>query len=305
MQLYAAVRMINRCGGSRLRDVLPAQLATRGYTIATRRVHQVSLCDHELMPVRVVHDRSELAELLRRNPALHAYELGDLDDFFWPYTTWYRHGDSVALVYHGGEVPTLLALDAPERADTLAALLDGLAPLLPRRCYAHLSPGAETVLGKHFDIEPHGVHLKMALTDPGRLADVPDDGAVLTRADLPALTALYAEAYPGNWFDPRMLETGQYLGIRRDRALVAVAGVHVWSPTYRIAVLGNVTTHPDQRNRGLARAAVAGLCRRMLPAVDQITLNVKADNAAALALYARLGFTPFARYEEITFTARP
>ncbi|MFD0818713.1 hypothetical protein ACFQ0D_10415, partial [Micromonospora zhanjiangensis] len=73
------------------------------------------------MLVRSVHDRAELAELLGRDPGLHAYELGDLDDFFWPYTTWYRHRDSVALLYHGTSEPTLIALERPERLGDLVA----------------------------------------------------------------------------------------------------------------------------------------------------------------------------------------
>ena len=35
-----------------------------------------------------IRDRSVIAEFCRRRPAVHAYELGDLDDFFWPHTRW-------------------------------------------------------------------------------------------------------------------------------------------------------------------------------------------------------------------------
>jgi RimJ/RimL family protein N-acetyltransferase len=251
---------------------------------------------------RSVHDRAELAALLRRDTARHAYELGDLDDFFWPYTSWYRQGDAVALLYHGLAVPTLIALDPPEET---AALLTGLLPVLPRRFYAHLSPGSDGALAEAFDAEPYGRHLKMALTDARRLAATEPAGEVLGPADLPDLVRLYAEAYPGNWFDRRMLETGHYIGVRRDGRVLAVAGVHVWSPVYRVAALGNVTTHPDVRRRGLATAAVAALCRRLLETVDVVTLNVKADNAAAAAVYGRLGFTPASEYDEFEFTARP
>jgi len=31
-------------------------------------------------------DKEEIATFLRRNPRAHVYELGDLDDFDWPYT---------------------------------------------------------------------------------------------------------------------------------------------------------------------------------------------------------------------------
>ncbi|HEY0700090.1 MAG TPA: GNAT family N-acetyltransferase [Micromonospora sp.] len=260
------------------------------------------------MPVRSVHDRQELAGLLGRDPALHAYQLGDLDDFFWPYTSWFRHGDAVALLYHGASPPTLLAMDSPANADQLRTLLAGLVELLPRAFYAHLSPGLEPVLTGVYHADPGGRHLKYALTDPGRLDAAPGTPAgttvtPLTGADLAELEKLYQTAYPGNWFDPRMLETGHYLGVRRGGELLAVAGVHVWSPTWRVAALGNVTTHPRARGEGLATVAVAALCRRLLATVDHVTLNVKADNAAAIAVYTRLGFTPVAEYDEVMFTA--
>ena len=112
------------------------------------------------------------------------------------------------------------------------------------------------------------------------------------------LEALYNVSYPGNWFDPRMLETGCYYGIRNGRSLVCVAGIHVYSPRYRVAVLGNVTTHPDFRGRGLGTAACAILCKELLREVDHVGLNVKADNSSAIACYERLGFERIATYEE-------
>ncbi|MFD0788427.1 GNAT family N-acetyltransferase, partial [Micromonospora azadirachtae] len=148
-------------------------------------------------------------------------------------------------------------------------------------------------------------HLKMALTDPARLDRVTPVGRPLSVADLPQLHALYAEAYPGNWFDPRMLRTGQYVGVHDGGALVAVAGVHVWSPAYRVAALGNVTTHPRVRGRGLGTAVVAALCHRLRDSVEHVTLNVRADNGTAVRLYERLGFTRVADYGEYILTGRP
>jgi len=245
-----------------------------------------------------VHDRAELERLLRGDPALHSYELGDLDDFFWPHTTWYRHGDSVALVYHGAGLPILLALDRPDRADAMAELVDGLAFLLPQRFYAHVSVGVEGALGRHFRLEPGGLHHKMALTAPERLDRFAPAGEVLTDEDLTDLSRLYLSGYPENAFDPRLLQTGQYVGVRHGGQLVAVAGVHIWSPAQRVATLGNVATDPAMRGQGLGTAMVAAVCRRLLPTVDVIALNVKADNASAIALYTRLGFSRVADYLE-------
>ncbi|MBQ1076001.1 GNAT family N-acetyltransferase [Micromonospora sp. C31] len=256
------------------------------------------------MPVRAEHDRAVLAALLGRDPVLHAYQLGDLDDFFWPYTSWFRRDEEVALLYHGAETPTLLALAAPARVRRLAALLGQLAPVLPARLWAHLSPGVESGLAGAFRMDAAGPHHRMALTDPARLDAVVAAGTVLHAGDLPALRRLYEVAYPGNWFDARMLDTGQYVGVRDGGELVAVAGVHVFSPAYSVAALGNVTTHPRARGRGLAGAAVAAVCRRLREHVAHVTLNVKADNVAALRLYGRLGFTRVADYGEYALRAR-
>ncbi|WP_225854415.1 GNAT family N-acetyltransferase [Micromonospora sp. ALFpr18c] len=49
---------------------------------------------------------------------------------------------------------------------------------------------------------------------------------------------------------------------------------------------------------------VAGLCGRLRDSVTHVTLNVKADNAAAVRLYERVGFTRVADYDEWTVTAR-
>jgi predicted GNAT family acetyltransferase len=120
----------------------------------------------------------------------------------------------------------------------------------------------------------------------------------LSRTDLAEVTEFYQRSYPGNWFDPRMLETGQYFGLREQGALVSVAGVHVYSPQYRVAALGNIATLPDCRGQGFARRVTAAVCRSLLSSVDYIGLNVKADNSPAIRCYQRLGFETVTSYGE-------
>jgi RimJ/RimL family protein N-acetyltransferase len=177
-----------------------------------------------------------------------------------------------------------------------------LLPLLPERFYAHLGPEALAVVADAYQVQPHGTHHKMGLADPSRLAAVDTSGVVrLSPADAADLEALYRTSYPGNWFVPRMLQTGCYYGVRRGAGLVCAAGVHVYSARYRVAALGNVTTHPDLRGRGLATAASARLCQKLVQdGVACIGLNVKADNTAALSCYRKLGFERVAEYGEYT-----
>ncbi len=247
-----------------------------------------------------VIERATLERFFRREPGLHIYELGDLDPFFFPRCEWWAIGDdpeAVALLYRGTDVTTLLLLSralAPARA-----LLAEVEPHLPDQLYAHLSPGLVDVL-ESWTATPHGLHAKMTLADPSRLEGIDTKGIdALGVDDLDEIRALYARSYPGNWFDPRMLETGCYVGAREDGELRSVAGIHVYSPEYRVAALGNITTDPSYRGRGLGRRTVAHLCQRLLENVDTIGLNVKADNATAIRLYAKLGFTHTADYDEV------
>ncbi|MGW7443769.1 GNAT family N-acetyltransferase [Kitasatospora sp. NPDC054795] len=259
------------------------------------------------MPLISLHDRTALAARFHTDPALHLFELGDLDDTLWPNTTWYTaapdtgHGP-VALLYSGGGTPVLLAFARPAGLPPLEALLRDLRPFLPRRFTAGLPDGAERALAPDYAVERRTPLLRMLLT-----AELPAEDTHETRplglADVDGVRALLAESYPDSWFDPRMLAGGGYVGVRENGRLLAVAGVHVHSPAQRVAVLGNVTTHPDARGRGLARACVTALCRRLAASTDHLGLNVRTDNAPAIRLYERLGFTTVATYNELVLGA--
>jgi ribosomal protein S18 acetylase RimI-like enzyme len=253
------------------------------------------------MPLVELDDRAAIEAFLRRDSDLHLYELGDLDDFFFPKTRWFgieidNALVAIALLYSATDLPVVIALDRD--VTTTCETLHQARELLPRRFYSHLTVGAaRTVSGS---IEPHGLHDRMILRDRSAMDAIDTRAATaLGPTDERELVALYKQAYPGNWFDPRMLETRAYFAIRDDEgALVAVSGVHVVSDRTRVAALGNVTTRPDVRGRGLGRIAVAATCKALLERVDLVGLNVESANAAAIGLYRRLGFERAAQYEE-------
>jgi ribosomal protein S18 acetylase RimI-like enzyme len=254
------------------------------------------------MHVLSLHDAGEIEHYLRQNALIHLYELGDLDNFFWQHTTWYAFKEaeqiqSLILLYSAINPPVLLAIS--ENLPALRNLLQSSIQLLPPRFYAHLSGDLSTLLVAHYRVDSHGLHYKMALVDTSRLETVNTSEVIpLAETDLVELQTLYSNSYPGNSFDPRMLTTGHFYGIRRETTLVSVAGVHVYSPRYKVGVVGNVTTHPAYRGKGLGTAVCARLCRELLRTVEHIGLNVKADNVAAIASYKRLGFEVVGKYEE-------
>jgi ribosomal protein S18 acetylase RimI-like enzyme len=174
---------------------------------------------------------------------------------------------------------------------------------LPARFYAHLSPGVESALGARYQLELLGHHWKMGLAAP--VAGPPDDAVVrLGPEHAGEAVRFYAESYPGSYFEPANLERGPYLAIRDERGIAAIAGVHVYSPVVRVSSLGNIATRPDARGRGHARRVTAALCRLLEAEVDVIGLNVRADNAPAIACYRSLGFEVRHAYAEWRVSAK-
>ena len=156
------------------------------------------------MTVVEIRDREVIAEFCRRRPAVHAYELGDLDDFFWPHTRWLGwetdgRVEQLALLYGEPDPPVLLALaERPEQG--MADLLRSIATGLPPQLYAHLSPG---LLGA---LEPRLVpasepvaHRKLGLVEPSRL-DGHDTGQaeLLSSSDLHGRSGVLRQGVPGN-----------------------------------------------------------------------------------------------------------
>ena len=250
-----------------------------------------------------LHDKKAIESFLRQNVFLYIYAIGDLDDFFWPYTTWYawkeeNENRAIALLYSRRKLPTLLALSDEGKTKKL---LQNLVHLLPNKFHAHLRSGIDTTLKSKYNMKSHGQYYKMALKNKLALQDADCTGAVrLKFEDLDEVLEFYQQAYPDNWFDSDMLQTKQYFGIRKENKLVSVAGIHVYSEQYKVAALGNIVTHPDYRGHGYGKAATAKLCQELLKKVNHIGLNVKSDNETAISMYKRLGFEISDSYWEYT-----
>jgi GNAT superfamily N-acetyltransferase len=234
--------------------------------------------------------------------------LGDLDDFFWPKTTFYgkirgQAVSHVATLYFGRGLPILLVL-GPEGFFT-SGYCHSLAPRLPDQFYAHFSPGLEDHFQRDYEIIGYGEHFKMSLIDAAALGDIsPESCHRLDNSHLPELEELYSLSYPGNAFDPDMVLTGKCYGCSHRGKLVSVGGVHVYSLAYQVAALGNITTLPEYRNKGYGKIVTSCLCRDLLQDVKYIGLNVKADNIPALQLYRSLGFHIDGKYGEFSLKKR-
>jgi ribosomal protein S18 acetylase RimI-like enzyme len=120
------------------------------------------------------------------------------------------------------------------------------------------------------------------------VAATPDDEArPLGAADVPEMLDLVERTRPGP-FLPRTIELGGYLGIRRDGALVAMAGERLRPPGW--AEISAVCTDPAFRGTGLATRLTLAVAAAITARGEQPFLHAASENVTALRLYASLGF---------------
>lgn len=183
-----------------------------------------------------------------------------------------------------------------------------MTTVLPNSFYAHLSPGVSHGISEQYQRDLHGGYLKMILPDlhkASQTAHIQHGVERLLPEHMQAVLTFYEVAYPGNWFDSVMLETGEMFGLwdSEHTQLLAMAGVHVYSPVYHVAALGNIATHPVHHNQGYCKVVTAALLRSLLDAgVKSIGLNVHAHNYSAIKVFFSLGFHVTAQHEEIMFS---
>jgi GNAT superfamily N-acetyltransferase len=118
----------------------------------------------------------------------------------------------------------------------------------------------------------------------------------LTVADVPAIIELVALTRPGP-FSQRTIEMGHYIGVFDGDRLIAMTGERL-----RLDGFGEVSavcTHPDYQGRGLAKALVSVIGSEVVARGEVPFLQAYTTNAAAIATYTRLGFTP---RRDLTFT---
>ncbi|MFE9126007.1 GNAT family N-acetyltransferase [Streptomyces sp. NPDC003631] len=153
-------------------------------------------------------------------------------------------------------------------------------------------PGAEAPIPGFGGQVPEGWEVTFALdgvqlVDDG-LAAVPDAEAVrLTHADVPEMLDLVERTRPGP-FLPRTIELGTYLGIRRDGALIAMAGERLHPPGW--TEISAVCTDPAFRGQGLATRLILAVAHGIRERGETPFLHTAAENTNAIRLYESLGF---------------
>jgi ribosomal protein S18 acetylase RimI-like enzyme len=137
-----------------------------------------------------------------------------------------------------------------------------------------------------------GAGLLQMVCENGHAADVPISPNVeivpLGRSDSTEMIELTTLTQPGP-FGKRTHELGTYTGIRHGGRLVAMAGERLRVDGF--TEVSAVCTHPDYLGRGYAGLLMSEVMRGIRARGETPILHVRADNARAIGLYQRLGFS--------------
>jgi len=183
-----------------------------------------------------------------------------LDQVIWrALTSCHRdvaEGDHLALRY--------LAPIAPFAAttDVSTASFQSLLTLLPAGDRIGLFTLEEMMPPSSFSVIERGDIDQMVLVKmPSYAGSVPI--VSLDASDVPDMLALVEATHPGP-FGPRTIELGQYIGVRRQGMLVAMAGERMRLDGF--TEISAVCVHPSCRGQGLAAELVSTLARSIASA---------------------------------------
>ncbi len=222
---------------------------------------------------------SEAVELTDSNSGAHP-----LDHVIWrALTSCHRNvaeGDELALRYLAPIAPFAATLDVS------TASFESLLGLLPAGDQIALFTLEEITPPSAFSVIERGAVDQMVLVKvPGYAGSVPS--VELDVKDLPDMLALVEATHPGP-FGARTIELGQYIGVRRQGTLVAMAGERMRLDGF--TEISAVCVHPSCRGQGLAAGLISALARSIAARAETSFLHVFNSNRPAIDLYRKLGF---------------
>ncbi|MCE4061966.1 GNAT family N-acetyltransferase [Pandoraea sputorum] len=171
-------------------------------------------------------------------------------------------------------------------ANTTQAAFHALASIIPQGGFVFL-PSLEAlppVDGIHHD----HVFSVIQMVDAGNVGALNEEGVQqLGMSDVPEMLALTERTRPGP-FGKRTIEMGNYIGMRADGELIAMAGERMRLDGY--VEISAVCVDERHRGKGLAARLMNILRQQIKARGDTPFLHVKDDNETAIALYKRMGF---------------
>lgn len=104
------------------------------------------------------------------------------------------------------------------------------------------------------------------------------------------LEALLTEASPSSYAWPGHPGVRRWAAVTGDRGELLSIAADAWSSP-EVGFLAGVGTHPVARGKGLSRQVSGFVTAELVKRYGRAALMVHGDNAAAIAVYRRLGYT--------------
>ncbi len=248
------------------------------------------------LEVRSTRDRELLHRILNRDRLFAAYAIADTDDMEFARTRWgvaFEDGEPTAVVmeYRGISPQPLFVMGEP---GGVASILRDV--IHTRVAYLAAKPGLVPAVREHYRVEPGAEMVRMSV-DRASFRPVLGDAVRLDQGDTRHLNRLYELGLTA-WLPAEAVAAGIYYGVRRGTRLIAAAGTHVISRQFGIAAVGNVYTNREYRGQGLGKVVTSAVTAELLRDVEEVVLNVRADNPPALSLYRALGYREYTHFEE-------
>lgn len=261
---------------------------------------------HAEYAVEVVHDIATVRKMLEPDPAYAAYAIAQLDPNYFDRNEWVLSrgpgGREALLVHsHTGLGNALFALGDPEALDAAMSIRPGA-----RFSFGSLRQEHKRVVDKYYVMTRPQLMTRMSVA-MGQFQPAESTATRLSGADVALVNRLYSIEGGVTAYRESHLEEGVYYGVFDGGKLVSIAGTHVVSRAERIAVVGNVFTHPRHRGKGLATQATSAVTRALLGFCDLVVLTVEVRNDPAVRIYTGLGYqsvcnlheTPLLRKEPV------
>jgi ribosomal protein S18 acetylase RimI-like enzyme len=253
--------------------------------------------------VRRLREREEIRRLLRPRLEYAAYALGQLEPGLFERTRWYtargETGTAVVAHSHGGLGEATFVMGDPDAALAILAIDPG-GPAT----FATCQPVHLDAMARVYRLSHQQPMVRMAVRRETFRPYQRFETVRLTGLDVRRVNALYSTEGGATYYAPEHLDAGLYRGVVVEGKLVAIAGTHVVSPQERVAVVGNVFTHPAYRGRGYAKAATSAVTEALLELCDVVVLTVDPRNRPAVAAYRQLGYTEVCELVEASATRR-
>lgn len=246
--------------------------------------------------IQRLREPEAIRRLLQPHRRYAAYGLAQLEPPLFKQSEWWlAEGDGdPALLMHsrGGLGRALLTLGDEIGLYVLLSLHPGPAYSFATIDMAHLP------VMRRFFVLSHSKPMQRMVVERRTFVAAPPLEAETPFAELRRLSSrnvsevnrLNSSENGGISYRASQIRGGVYFGVYCDGMLVAMAGTHGVSEIDKIAVLGNVFTHPLHRNNHFAIQTTSAVTSTLLETCQEVVLTVDPKNEAAVKAYTCLGY---------------